>query len=502
MNYYSFYSHFKYIISFFLKRNGFWSIPKDFRGEKSSSIDVKRVLIFSERYWSIHNAWELYVAKILELSDYKVTVIGCDGLNSFCDSYTLEKSESICSDCKLNLKKMCSFHGIEYVSMNEYHEKHKYDSKIQSPVVNDLGFNEIVECSVMRHLRSNQRSDVNWDIVEQKFVKALKKVDEFLSVFLEKYKFDYFFVLNGQFANSNLFLKYAKKYSVNYVTYERGNIKNSLIFSKNKNAVPFDMKDLFLGEEFNINLDELYNYLITREKVGNGHVPFFTDTISDIYHIREQLKLNYKNKTFVLFTNLIWDSAVYNQDTIFKNMYEWVVETILFFNDHPQFNLIIRIHPAEQKITWWKTRYSTMDAILDSGIILNQNIKVINSNEIFSSYSLMEISDVGLVYTSTTGLEMAIENKPVIMSANSNYSGCNLVYEPGSISEYLELLKINLKPLINQKKRVEKFLYLLYFVKTVKVNDLNESYTFNYTINSISDSDVQFKNALIKLFRD
>ena len=501
MNYNSFFAYFKYLINFLLRRNGYWSIPKDFSGEKRSSIDEKRVLFFSERYWPIHNAWELYISKILELCDYKVTVIGCDGLNSFCDSYTLEKSESICSDCKLNLKKMCNFHGIDFVSMNEYLDKYKDDSRIQSPIINDFEFKEIVECSVMRHLRSNNRNDAYWDIVEQKFVKALKNVDDFLKVFLKKNKFDYFFVLNGQFANSNLFLKYAKKYSVSFVTYERGNIKNSLIFSKNKNAVPFDMKDLFSSDEFNINVDELYNYLNTREKVGNGHVPFFTDTIRDVNQIKQKLNLNFNNKTFVLYTNLIWDSAVYNQDTIFENMYEWVLETILFFNNHPQFNLIIRIHPAEHKITWWKTRYTTMDAIADSGIILNQNIRIINSNEILSSYSLMEISDVGLVYTSTTGLEMALENKPVIMSANSNYSRCNLVYEPSSKSEYLELLNTNLKSLINQKKRVEKFLYLLYFIKTVKVNDLNESNTFNYTINSISDSDVHFKNTLIKLFR-
>lgn len=502
MNYHSFYAYLKYVINSLLRRNGFWSIPIDFLDKKIPSIDDKRVLFFSERYWPVHNAWEFYIAKILELSDYKVTVIGCDGLNSFCDSYTLEKSDSICSDCKLNLKKMCNFHGIDFVSMNEYLGEYKDDSRIQSPIINDFEFKEIVECSVMRHLRSNQRNDSNWDIVEQKFVQALNNVDHFLGVFLKKNKFDYFFVLNGQFANSNLFLKYAKKYCVDFVTYERGNIKNSLIFSKNKNAVPFDMKDLFLSDQYNINVDDLYNYLNTREKVGNGHVPFFTNTIRDIKQIKEKLNLNYNNKTFVLFTNLIWDSAVYNQDTIFENMYEWVLETILFFNNHPQFNLIIRIHPAEHKITWWKTRYSTLDAILDSGISLNQNIKVINSNEIFSSYSLMEISDVGLVYTSTTGLEMAIDNKPVIMSANSNYSSCNLVYEPSSKSEYLKLLNANLKPLINQKMRVEKFLYLLYFIKTVKVYDLNESYTFNYTINSLSALDVQFKNTLIKLFRD
>ena len=53
----------------------------------------------------------------------------------------------------------------------------------------------------------------------------------------------------------------------------------------------------------------------------------------------------------------------------------------------------------------------------------------------------MKITDVGLVYTSTTGLEMALENKPVILAASAHYSNLNLVYEPKDIKEYYSLMK-------------------------------------------------------------
>jgi hypothetical protein len=496
----------KYFAYKYFVKHGFSTIPNDFRERKLKQIGNTNVLFFSERYWPVHNAWELYIAKLIETENYKVTILICDGLNSFCDSHSLDSviQKDICKECKFNVKKLCISHGIEYVSMNDYLNKNNTYKSINSPIDNftDTELNNFVECSVVRHLRSNQKNDFNWQNIESKFKKSLRNTDNFLKIFLYEHQFDYFFVLNGQFANSKLFTNYAKLLGKQFITYERGNIKNTLVFSKNKNAVPFDMSYIINNSNININYQLLNNYLQTRSIVGNGHVPFYTEINDDIDTIKKNLGINNTNKTFVLFTNLIWDSSVYGQDTIFQDMYDWINKTIDFFILNSNLTLVIRIHPAEEKITWWKTRFTTEDSIKDNFSTLPNNIKIIKANDTTSSYSLMKITDVGLVYTSTTGLEMALENKPVIMAASAHYSNLNLVYEPKDIKEYYSLMKKTLLPFENQIDKIQKYLYLLYFEKMIKLKDIDESITYNYKINSFKNFDKDFKNKLLKVFND
>ena len=380
--------------------------------------------------------------------------------------------------------------------MNNYLFKNQKKENYKSPInqKNKEELKKIVECSTVRHLRSNQINDQNWLLTEKKFIESLIKTDNFLKRYLsENPDYDLFFALNGQFANSNLFLKYAEFNNKNFLTYERGNIKNSIVFSRNKNAVPFTMKTLW-EKHLNIKIDEkkiqnLKKYLESRESVGNGHVSFYPTINNDTNKIIKDLNLNTKNKTYVLFTNLIWDSSVYGQDVVFKDMYQWISETISFFMLNLNLNLIIRIHPAEERVSWWKTRYTTRDHIISKFSNLTNNIKIIEAKNDISSYKLMDISDVGLVYTSTTGLEMAYKNKPVIGVANSHYSNLKLIYEPCSSKQYFNYLMEKNKPLQNQVTKIEKYLYLLYFEKMLKIDDINEDikYGFEYKIKSSSN---------------
>jgi hypothetical protein len=161
--------------------------------------------------------------------------------------------------------------------------------------------------------------------------------------------------------------------------HDKNKFKNSLVFSVNNNAVPFTMKEIFVEyDNYILNSNDktkLYNYLNTRDKVGNGHINFFPIIENNISKISAELNIKPNSKIYCLFTNLIWDSSVYGQDTIFNNMYEWIEETIFYFISNPTKHLIIRIHPAETRITWWKTRYTTADFINEMEIASKKDLK-------------------------------------------------------------------------------------------------------------------------------
>jgi len=52
----------------------------------------------------------------------------------------------------------------------------------------------------------------------------------------------------------------------------------------------------------------------------------------------------------------------------------------------------------------------------------------------------MRLSRVGLVYTSTVGLEMALQGKPVIVAGQTHYADKGFTYQTDNAEDYLILL--------------------------------------------------------------
>jgi hypothetical protein len=61
--------------------------------------------------------------------------------------------------------------------------------------------------------------------------------------------------------------------------------------------------------------------------------------------------------------------------------------------------------------------------------------------EKINTYDILEIASLGLAYTTTVGLEMAMRGAPVIVAGNTHYRGRGFTYEPSSWDEYYDLLE-------------------------------------------------------------
>ena len=144
-----------------------------------------------------------------------------------------------------------------------------------------------------------------------------------------------------------------------------------------------------------------------------------------------------QGKTVILFTNLVWDSAVIGMNIGFSSIVDWVETTVRKFELHPEHNLVIRIHPAETKLSGRESREQMTDALAKRIPLLPSNVTLIPPEENTSTYELMQEADFGLVYSSTTGLEMAMLGKPVVVAARTHYSGKGFTIDVSSISEFI-----------------------------------------------------------------
>ena len=139
----------------------------------------------------------------------------------------------------------------------------------------------------------------------------------------------------------------------------------------------------------------------------------------------------------LLATNVLGDSLVLGRDLFCTNMADWILRTIQFFADHPQAQLVIRIHPGER----YMTGSSMVDTVKNTFPQLPENIRLVGPMDKTNTYDLMEIISLGLVYTTTTGLEMAMNRIPVVVAGDTHYRGRGFTLDPASWEEYFTLLE-------------------------------------------------------------
>jgi Capsule polysaccharide biosynthesis protein len=177
-------------------------------------------------------------------------------------------------------------------------------------------------------------------------------------------------------------------------------------------------------------------YLGSRRSGGGALDNFWQHRIEDVDRIRGDLHLEQGRPLIVMFCNILWDSAVLGRDIAFASMGEWVLGGIHWAASHPDVDLVIRIHPAEVGLRNHPTRERMADHIAAHVPVLPSNVRVVEAGDPTSSYVFMDMATLGLVYTSTVGLELAVRGVPVVVAADTHYRGRGFTVDPITSDEY------------------------------------------------------------------
>jgi hypothetical protein len=158
--------------------------------------------------------------------------------------------------------------------------------------------------------------------------------------------------------------------------------------------------------------------------------------------IRQELGLDGR-PVILLATNVLGDSLTLGRNLFAESMAAWIVETVRFLAGRPGVQLVMRVHPGERL-----TRGRSMVDVVNEALPSNpEHIHVIGPLEKVNTYDLMDIASLGLVYTTTTGMEMAMNGIPVIACGETHYRKRGFTYDPETWEEYfgtLETLLTNL----------------------------------------------------------
>jgi hypothetical protein len=174
----------------------------------------------------------------------------------------------------------------------------------------------------------------------------------------------------------------------------------------------------------------------TARKYGKGTRLWQDAPPQGAEHLRQRLGLDGR-PVVVLATNVLGDSLTLGRHAFASSMAEWIERSVRFFVDRGDIQLVVRVHPGERLVAG-----PSMVGVVDRAAPGRpQHIHIVGPTETTNTYDIMNIADLGLVYTTTVGMEMALRGVPVIVAGDTHYRGRGFTLDPSSWEEYFSMLR-------------------------------------------------------------
>jgi len=193
-----------------------------------------------------------------------------------------------------------------------------------------------------------------------------------------------------------------------------------------------------------------------------------------IHKIALDKNISLTKPTVLAFTGVVWDANTNIKSKAFDNMYVWLWKTMEWFRQHSNFQLIIRVHPAENIVPdMAPNERSFFENELEAqNILVPDNVIIISRTDKVQTYDIMHLAQVGMTYMSTTGLEFSCLGKPLIAIGPVHYAGKGFTFDPESQTDYLNMLEPLLTNWTTEKReayqeKAMKYWYLYAFHSSV-----------------------------------
>ncbi len=239
---------------------------------------------------------------------------------------------------------------------------------------------------------------------------------------------DVVIVPNGTIQELGVVYRVARLMNIPAVTYEFGDQRQRIWLAQNGEVMQQETEALWktrqdraLSEE---QLERLHGLFKARQRAAmwENFSRLWQDTPAQGgEQARAELGLD-SRPVVLLATNVLGDSLTLGRQVFSASMAEWISRTVQYFVGRPDIQLVIRVHPGEV-LTHGQSMVDVVKSVLPQ---LPKHIRLIEPKDKMNTYDIIEVADVGLVYTTTVGLEMAMTGLPVIVTGKNSLSRARL----------------------------------------------------------------------------
>lgn len=215
--------------------------------------------------------------------------------------------------------------------------------------------------------------------------------------------------------------------------------------------------------------EEILDYLKSRWHGTRDWIWFHEKPEEDVDKITQELGLDATKPIIGMLTNVMWDAQLHYRANAFPNMLTWVLETIKYFAQRPELQLLIRIHPAEIRGTL-PSRQPLLAEIQKVWAKLPENIFVIPPESPVSTYAAMLECDSVIIYGTKTGVELTSVGIPVIVGGEAWIRGKGITIDPTTPEEYFQCLdRLPISQRLDEAAlaRARKYAYHFFFRRMI-----------------------------------
>ncbi|MEN8173777.1 MAG: hypothetical protein ABFS03_12980, partial [Chloroflexota bacterium] len=259
---------------------------------------------------------------------------------------------------------------------------------------------------------------------------------------MQKQRPDVVVVPNGSILEFGITFMVARYLDIPVVTYEFGEQSERIWLAQNEDVMRQDTSAMWdvrgsipLTEDEWVRVKDFFSV-----RQGGGLWENFSRRWQETSskggdQVRTDLGLD-SRPVVLLPTNVLGDSLTLGRHIFSESMTAWLERTIHYFSQRDDVQFVIRVHPGEQ-IGWGPSVY---DILKEKFPELPEHIHLLPADAKVNTYDLVNTADIGLVFTTTVGMEMAMSGLPVIVTGETHYRGKGFTLDAESWDTYFQIL--------------------------------------------------------------
>jgi hypothetical protein len=268
---------------------------------------------------------------------------------------------------------------------------------------------------------------------------ALSAID-----WMQVHKPDVVLIPNGLILEMGIIFRVARYLNIPAITFEFNDQREQIWLAQNTSIMRQDTNYLVEARCSLPMTDEMYERLADLENARRGARVWGKSKRLWQYvsaqggeQTRKALDLD-ERPVVLLAANVLGDSLTLGRNIFAESMSEWITRTVQFFANRPDVQLVIRVHPGEKLVPQAKSMGTVVREVLPE---IPSHIHLIGALDNVNTYDLIEIANLGLAYTTTVGVETAMNGIPVVSGGDTHYRGRGFTIDPNSWDEYFSSLE-------------------------------------------------------------
>ncbi|PAY19337.1 hypothetical protein CKO51_12045 [Rhodopirellula sp. SM50] len=329
-----------------------------------------------------------------------------------------------------------------------------------------IEFGQIVLGCMYRYYKSLEFGE-DADVVARGMLETALRNYVCVKKLCQSHSYDFAMFSHGIYVTWQPVAEFCQRNGLDYVCYDRAKTQNTGNFNLNRPAPDWSFPtawDRYIDRKLSEDESDWVTQYLKQRESQDGDVYSYNPVgrAENIAQEKMRLGIPLDRKVVTVFTNLIWDAANVARDIAFESCLDCITKTIAHFAGREGVHVVVRSHPAEA-VLGTEQQYGGLIRS-QFGNAMPGNVTLVEPENEVNSFTMIEMSDVGVVNTSTVGLEMAISGKPIILISETHFRGKGFTYDVEAADDYFATLEMlletgTLKP--NQVQLSRKYFFMM-----------------------------------------